>query len=98
MPTKSADDVYGAFRDFFGKKFPVNYMWTHDSGELEKLALMMGVAHGLATPGMPTTNAEAERPVRSVMEGDRPLLVQAGLPHCWWPFSMRFWCLPRILL
>jgi hypothetical protein len=95
LPTKNADDAYGAFRDFFGRKFQVNYMWTDDSGELNKCAAMMGVAHGLATPGMPTTNAEAERSVRAVMEGARTLLVQAGLPHCWWPFAMRFWCFAK---
>ena len=45
---------------------------------------------GTSTPGLPRTNAVAERTVRRVAEGVRTLLLQAGLPPCCWPWAMEY--------
>ena len=38
------------------------------------------------------TNAVAERLVRSILEGTRVNLLQAGLHHQYWPHAARHWC------
>ena len=51
--------------------------------------------HRTATPGRPQTNAIAERAVRTVLEGSRVLLLHAGLPHIFWPYAARAFCMCR---
>ena len=62
------------------------------SPELIRAARDLSWVHGTATPGRPATNGVAERAVRSVLEGTRTVLEQAGLPHKFWPYACRHWC------
>lgn len=45
--------------------------------------------HSADVPGVPQTSGVPESQVKKVIRGTRMLLLQAGLPHCWWPFAMR---------
>ena len=85
MRSKSADDTYMGFRQFLNRHFQLGFLYTDESLELQAAAKMMMVPHAPATPGIKHTNGIAENTVRWVIEGTRSLLVQAGLPHCWWP-------------
>ena len=89
--TKDADDAYGAFVEFLGKR-RVEYAWTDSAKELIKALKDLGIPHGKATPGRHTANAICERTVRKVVEGARTLLEHAGLAACFWPWAVRYWC------
>ena len=45
--------------------------------------------HQTATPHRPQTNAFAERGIRTMLEGARAALLQAGMPHRYWPMAVR---------
>ena len=47
------------------------------------------VVHRTSIPGIPQTNGIAESRVKSVIRGVRTNLLQAGLPHVWWPHAAR---------
>jgi len=93
LATKTADDAYGAFVEYFGKEKPSEvYIWTDSAHELKKSVKALGVPHGKATPGRHQANGFCERTVRRVVEGARALLEHAGLPSCFWVFAVRHWC------
>ena len=52
-------------------------------------AKQLGVMHQTATPHRPQTNAFAERGIRTMLEGTRASLLQAGLPLQFWPIAGR---------
>ena len=54
--TKDADDAYGAFVEFLGKR-RVEYAWTDSAVELVKALQDLGIPHGKATPGRHQANA-----------------------------------------
>ena len=91
VKTKGRQDTIHAMLQFAGARKP-RYLWTDGSGELSSAANFLRIPHGIATPARPQTNGAAERLVRSVMEGSRSLLVEAGLPPSFWPFAMRHYC------
>ena len=88
---KSADEAIRALGDFVGPKFSVANFYSDNSPELIRAARQLNWVHGTATPGRPATNGVAERAVRSVLEGTRTVLEQAGLPHKFWPYACRHW-------
>eukprot|EP00975_Prorocentrum_lima_P065782 12905466-Prorocentrum_lima.AAC.1 len=55
----------------------------------------MGVPHDHSIPGMPRSNSLVERANRTVLEGARCLLSQAGLPFRFWPYAVRRFCSAR---
>ncbi len=44
-------------------------------------------------PGVPQTNALIERANQDILQGTRTLLLQAGLPACFWTFAAPCYCL-----
>ena len=53
----------------------------------------MNIRHQISKDYMSTSNAIAERAVRSTLEGTRANLLQAGLHHGYWPYAARHWCI-----
>ena len=92
MADKSTEESVRALGDFVGPKVNVANFYSDNSPELIRAAKDLSWVHGTATPGRPATNGVAERAVRSVLEGTRTVLEQAGLPHRFWPFACRHWC------
>ena len=60
--------------------------------ELISAVKKLHAPHGKATPYRHQSNAYAERVVRKIVEGARTLLEHTGLPSCFWPFAVRYWC------
>ena len=60
--------------------------------ELTNAVSRMGVSRSKSTPYRHTSNPTCEKAARKVVEGARSLLEHAGLPSCFWPFAVRFWC------
>ena len=48
--------------------------------------------HEFSLPGVPKSNALAERTVQIVLQGTRTLLVAAGAPICFWPYAAECFC------
>ena len=66
--TKDADDAYGAFVEFLGKR-RAGYAWTDSAKELIKALKDVRIPHGKATPGRHTANAICERPCGRLLKG-----------------------------
>jgi hypothetical protein len=89
---KTAEESVRALGDFVGPTVEAANFYSDNSPELIRAARDLSWVHGTATPGRPATNGVAERAVRSVLEGTRTVLEQAGLPHKFWPYACRHWC------
>eukprot|EP00974_Lingulodinium_polyedra_P013954 1352601-Lingulodinium_polyedra.AAC.1 len=59
---------------------PVNLMYTDSRGAVIKACEARGLLFELSQPGMPQTNAKAERCKQDILDGLRATLVTAGLP------------------
>jgi len=93
LGSKTAEDAYGAFAEYFGSERPVDvYVWSDSAKELKRALLDLRIPHGRATPGRHQANGFCERSVRKVVDGARAALEHAGLPACFWVFAIRHWC------
>ena len=77
------------FKSFRGPRDVIKYVYTDNSKELIKAVSDLGLVHGTSTPGRPQTNGVAERAVRTIVEGTRTVLEQAGFPPSFWTFACR---------
>ena len=81
--------------DFCGPTQPILFAYVDDSPELAKALEELGTANDSSTPGVPRTNGVAERQVQEVVAGTRTMLLQGGLPACFWVYAMRAFCFAR---
>ena len=88
---RHAPDAQAALMEFFGNSMP-KFVYTDMAPELIKAVKDLCTPHGKSTPYRHTSNSYCERVVRKVVEGARTLLEHAGLPTCFWPFAVRYWC------
>ncbi|CAI7729695.1 unnamed protein product [Closterium sp. NIES-54] len=54
-----------------------------------------GIRHSLTMPYSPAMNGIAERANRTITETARGLLIEAGLPDCFWPDAVRSACVAK---
>ena len=88
VANKSAEEALKALRFYLGD-VPATCIYSDNSKELTVAIREMDVIHQTATPHRPQTNAFAERGIRTMLEGTRASLLQAGLPHRFWPMAGR---------
>ena len=69
--TKTTEDTLSAFREFQGDQDKVGSFRADNAGELQAAAKAMRWYTPTSTPGMPASNGDAERVVRSAKEGAR---------------------------
>jgi hypothetical protein len=81
--TKTTEDTVEAMQSFQGDN-PIHSFYSDNSKELSAAAKYMHWKHPTATPGVPQTNGLGERAVRTVKEGGRCELIQAGLHASFW--------------
>ena len=63
--------------------------------QLKKACDKMGWRQNTSVPYISKSNGVAERNLRTVLEGTRVNLEQAGLHHSYWSHAARHWCLAR---
>ena len=72
---------------YFLDAHPAKLIYSDNAGNLKKAASNMGMNHEFSLPGVPKSNGLIERYVQVVLQGTRTLLIQAGLPMCFWPYA-----------
>ena len=85
---KTAEEAIRAIRYFLGDT-PAGKIYSDNSKELIAAVKSTDAIHQTATPHRPQTNAFAERGIRTALEGARAALLQAGMPHRFWPIAVR---------
>ena len=60
-------------------------LYSDNSGELQAAAEKLGVPHEGSQPGVPVSNAIAERNNQDILAMARTVLCAAGFPACMWP-------------
>ena len=81
---KTAVETERGFRDFMGHDF-IWLIYSDNAGEIRVAAEEMGIPWESSQPGMPETNAIAERSVGNALDGIRTLLFGARLPVAFGP-------------
>ena len=93
-PDKAAESTLAALRSFLGEA-KAERIYCDGSGVLKAVCKSMQILPDTSTPRRPEANGVAERAVRRVAEGTRPVLLQSGLPHRWWAEAARCYCVSR---
>ena len=81
-----------AIKHFVGHEDKIGVFYSDNAPELISAMKILQCRHVLSRDHISKSNAQAERAVRSVLEGTRVNLLQAGLNHWHWPHAARHWC------
>lgn len=84
LSEKSARAHEAAIQLYLGTRQRLQ-LHSDNSSEVLNTASNLAIPHSMSEPGVPQTNAFAERANRDVLEGTRTVLVLAGLPSCFGP-------------
>ncbi len=84
-----------AMQHFVGADEQLKMFYSDNAPELLEAVKCLGWRHLTSLPHRPKTNGVVERQVRSVIEGTRALLLQAGMPAKWWSRACRCFCVLR---
>lgn len=78
-----------ALKHFVGHNYEVGVFYSDNAPELISAMKVLQWRHVLSRDYISKSNAQAERAVRSVLEGTRVNLLQSGLNHWHWPHAAR---------
>ena len=95
--TKHEEWVEAGIRNFAGKR-EINLFYSDGGAEFKAAAKAIKLAHERSTPGIHSNNAIIERANQLLTGGVATTLLQAGLPHVFWPYAMECWCLHRNIM
>ena len=87
-----------ALKHFVGHNEEVGVFYSDNAPELISAMKVLQWRHVLSRDYISKSNAQAERAVRSVLEGTRVNLLQSGLNHWHWPHAARHWCLMQNII
>ena len=90
---RTAKDAVLALKHFIRHNDEVGIMYSDNAPELLSALKDLKWRHMLSKEYISKSNAIAERSIRSVIEGARVNLHQAGLHHMYWPHAARHWCM-----
>ena len=86
VTTYEAEDVTMKLREFCGnQRISAAYIDNHQSliADCKELKIVTDFSQ----PGIPETNGLIESSNGDILAGTRALLVEAGLPGCFWPVA-----------
>ena len=89
---RTIEEIVRSLQHFVGPNEKVGIFYSDNAPELVAAIKQLQWRHVLDVPYISQTNAVAERAIRSVLEGTRVNLMQAGLHHSYWPHAARHWC------
>ena len=88
-----AKDCVLAFRHFVAPSDEVGVFYSDNADSLRLACREVGWRQNNIIAYVSKSNAVAERNLRSVLEGTRVNLEQAGLHHSYWSYAARHWCM-----
>ena len=86
-PTKSSDQCFEDLLHFLGQEDAVGVFYSDNAPELHAAIKSLGVRHVTSREYVDTNKSVIEREIRTILEGTRSNLVQAGLPDKLWPLA-----------
>ena len=97
---KTSEETIRATKEYLGtwREEELDHAYTCQSDsslEIKEAMATLNLAHNTSTPGVPQSNGRAERNGRTILEGTRAIMAQAGIPHRMWPWAARHFCLMR---
>ena len=90
---KDSDQVYENLLHFFAVEDEVGTVYSDNAPELEGAIARYGVRHNTSRPYVDESKAVVEREIRTILEGTRSNLLQAGLPDKLWPHAAQHHCM-----
>ena len=96
--TTNANAAILAIKHFVGHTEESGVFYSDNAPELIPAMKILQCRHVLSRDYIPKSDAQAERAVRSVLEGTRVNLLQADLNHWHWPHAARHWFFPQNFL
>ena len=88
-----AKDCVLAFRHFIAPGEEVGVFYSDAAPSIKLSCREVGWRQNTSVAYVSKSNAVAERNLRSVLEGTRVNLEQAGLHHSYWSYAARHWCM-----
>ena len=88
-----AKDCVLAFRHFIAPGEEVGVFYSDAAPSIKLACREVGWRQNTSVAYVSKSNAVAERNLRSVLEGTRVNLEQAGLHHSYWSYAARHWCM-----
>ena len=70
----------------------ITHLYTDGAPEIVKAGKNLRTCHDTSTLDRFATNVLAEREIKNVLDGTRPLLETSGLPFSYWPYASRCFC------
>ena len=90
--SKAAEETVRAFRTIMGPETNIQLLYCDNHESLKSACKELDILRRPSQPGDPKSNGVIEGLNHRILSGARSLLIQAGLPYCWWPYAVRFWC------
>jgi len=95
---RTANAAILAIKHFVGHTDEVGVFYSDNAPELISAMKILQCRHVLSRDYISKLNVQAERAVRSVLEGTRVNLFQAVLNHWHWPHAACHWCFMQNVL
>ena len=95
---KTTRDCVLALKHFTRGRDDIGVFYSDNAEELVKAASELKWRHVTSVPYISKSNAQAERSIRSVLDGTRINLEQAGLHHTYWTHAARHCCMAHNIL
>ncbi len=88
---KTMETTALCIRNFTGGK-KVKLLYSDGAPEIGAACKKEGILWDTSEPGIPQSNSLIERTNQDILQGTRTLLLQAGLPSCFWTFAAPCYC------
>ena len=73
-------------------------MFADNAGAIKRACRMLGIPHEKSQPGIHETIAVIERKNLDIEKGSRASLAEAGLPACFWIYSIPHYCFSETIM